>query len=110
MKCSKCQFENPEDSMFCGACGSPLEIEVICPNCGSKPPAGFKYCNKCGHNLSEPKEAPLKDDSGFLDAMPTTDTGDIETTVPAKEVRIPDAERRQLTVMFCDLVGSTTAA
>ena len=46
MKCPKCQFENPEGSMFCGACGSSLEIEVICPNCGSKPPAGFKFCNK----------------------------------------------------------------
>ncbi|MBE9508851.1 MAG: AAA family ATPase, partial [Chloroflexi bacterium] len=85
-------------SMFCGACGSSLEIEVICPNCGSKLPAGFKFCNKCGHNLSEPKEAHPKDDSGPLDAMPTA---------PAAEARAPDAERRQLTVMFCDLVGST---
>ena len=107
MKCPKCQFENPEDSMFCGACGSPLEIEVICPNCGSKPPAGFKFCNKCGHNLSEPKEVHPKDDSGSLDTMPKAATGDIQATAPAAEVRAPEAERRQLTVMFCDLVGST---
>jgi len=93
--------------MFCGACGSSLEIEVICPNCGSKPPAGFKFCNKCGHNLSEPKEAPLKDDSVPLGSMPTAATSDIQATAPAAEARAQDAERRQLTVMFCDLVGST---
>ena len=28
-------------------------------------------------------------------------------TAPAAERDLPDAERRQLTVMFCDLVGST---
>jgi len=93
--------------MFCGACGSSLEIEVICPNCGSKPPAGFKFCNKCGHKLSELKEAPPKDDSERLDAIPTAATSDIHATAPAAEVRTQNAERRQLTVMFCDLVGST---
>ena len=107
MKCPQCQFENPEDSMFCGACGSSLEIEVICPNCGSKPPAGFKFCNKCGHNLSKPKETPLKDDSEHLNAMPTEARSDIQAIAPAAEARAPEAERRQLTVMFCDLVGST---
>jgi predicted ATPase/class 3 adenylate cyclase len=107
MKCPKCQFENPEDSMFCGACGSSLEVEVICPNCGSKPPAGFKFCNKCGHNLSEPKEATPKDDSKPLNAMSTSAKRDIHATDPAAEARAPNAERRQLTVMFCDLVGST---
>jgi class 3 adenylate cyclase len=107
MKCPKCQFDNPADSMFCGACGSSLEIEVICPNCGSKPPTGFKFCNKCGYNLHEPKEAPTKDDSGPLDAISTADTSDSHATAPAAAVRAQEAERRQLTVMFCDQVGST---
>lgn len=26
MKCSKCDFENPETSRFCGACGAPLHL------------------------------------------------------------------------------------
>ncbi|MEJ2588793.1 MAG: zinc ribbon domain-containing protein, partial [Deltaproteobacteria bacterium] len=32
MKCSKCQFENPEGMKFCGECGARLE--EICPGCG----------------------------------------------------------------------------
>jgi hypothetical protein len=23
-KCSKCQFENPEDTLYCGKCATPL--------------------------------------------------------------------------------------
>jgi class 3 adenylate cyclase len=93
--------------MFCGACGSSLEIEVICPSCGSKPPSGFKFCNKCGHNLSEPKETPTIDDQEPPQATPTAPTNKTQTTSPAAEFVPQDAERRQLTVMFCDLVGST---
>jgi len=51
MQCPECQFENPADSLFCGECGSSLE--VTCPNCGAKPPANFKFCNKCGQRLRE---------------------------------------------------------
>ena len=49
MQCPKCGFENPADSLFCGECGSSLE--VTCPNCGATPPANFKFCNKCGQRL-----------------------------------------------------------
>src|SRR3954454_20774115 len=37
-----------------------------------------------------------------LDPQPVTDT-----TPPISEPLLPSGERRQLTVMFCDLVGST---
>ena len=33
--------------------------------------------------------------------------GNLSATAPAHETTTPSAERRQLTVMFCDLVGST---
>ena len=32
MECPGCQFENPQDSLFCGKCGAPLEIS--CSKCG----------------------------------------------------------------------------
>src|SRR5215471_16326424 len=39
--------------------------------------------------------------------LPSPGTGDDGLTVPASGLSAPAAERRQLTVLFCDLVGST---
>ncbi len=107
MKCPKCQIENPEDSSFCRKCGSSMELDITCPKCGSTHPPDSNFCNKCGHDLSKPKEAPSTDDSELPHAIPTAATNDTQTIAPAAEFRPQDAERRQLTVMFCDLVGST---
>jgi class 3 adenylate cyclase/predicted ATPase len=80
MPCSKCGFENPDGMKFCNECGSPLGR--LCPNCNFENPSGSKFCGECGTTLSkEVHEAIYK--------------------------REQDAERRQVTVMFCDLVGST---
>jgi len=102
MKCPKCQFENPRDSMFCGACGSSLEIELICPSCGSKPPAGFKFCNKCGHNLSEPKETPTPDYSEPTLLTPTPSADKTLASTMAIE-----GERKHVTAVFSDMSGYT---
>ena len=82
-------------------------MEHICPNCGAKTPASGKFCKECGYNLRKPKEAPRKDDSRPLHAMSTAATSNIQEAAPASEGSVQEAQRRQLTVMFCDLVGST---
>ncbi len=66
-----------------------------CPQCGFVNPAGFNFCGKCG--------APLTAQENFGPA------GDhSEPTSQNKSGRAAaKAERRQITVMFCDLVGST---
>lgn len=28
MKCPKCQFENPENTAFCGKCGTRFDVEI----------------------------------------------------------------------------------
>jgi hypothetical protein len=105
MKCPECQFDNREGAKFCSECGHKFKLS--CPKCGASIRASSKFCDECGHNLSEPKEAPPKDASGPLDAMPTAAKSDIQATPPAAEAHSLDAERRQLSVMFCDLLGST---
>jgi class 3 adenylate cyclase/predicted ATPase len=80
MPCSKCGFENPDGMKFCNECGSPLGGQ--CPNCNFENPSGSKFCGECGTPLSEHVHESLYK-------------------------REQDAERRQVTVMFCDLVGST---
>src|SRR5437867_436411 len=94
MTCPRCQHKNPAGVKFCGACGTRLE--VLCPACQAANPPTNRFCHECGQVLTvavEPVQA----------AEPTRPLGG-----PQAAPRIPaEAERRQLTVMFCDLVGST---
>ena len=67
-----------------------------CPNCHFDNPDQFKFCGACGTRI-----APL---------IPQTSQPVIEKTLSSfmpGDLRTVDAERRHITVMFCDLVGST---
>jgi class 3 adenylate cyclase/predicted ATPase len=48
--------------------------------------------------------------SGPVEPPDTTIDQDLQVGLPSPMPRIPDAERRQLTVLFCDLVDSTVLA
>jgi len=87
MRCPKCQHENPDAARFCMECGARLEN--VCPQCGAELPAEAISCMKCGTRLA-PTATTLQDEQEKALAEPPT-----------------EAERRQVTVMFCDLVGST---
>jgi class 3 adenylate cyclase/predicted ATPase len=73
--------------MFCEACGAALPVR--CASCGATSRAGARFCSKCGKAL-------IADNP----AKPAADVTPITQSTAS-------AERRQLTVMFCDLVGST---
>jgi class 3 adenylate cyclase/tetratricopeptide (TPR) repeat protein len=98
MRCAKCGCENPESQRFCGDCGSPLGNR--CARCGAENPAGQKFCGDCGADLSQPTAAPRSAESA---AAPVVG----EHGEPQE---VPKGERRHLTVLFCDLVGSTEIA
>jgi class 3 adenylate cyclase len=85
MRCPMCMSENAAARRFCAQCGVPLPSP--CPACGFENEPTARFCGGCGKAVGE-VAAP---------APPTT------TPLP----RTDSAERRQLTVMFCDLVGST---
>src|SRR5437868_1708594 len=92
MECPSCKADIPEGSNFCIECGASLP--VVCPCCGHGNPARAKFCASCGNKLATgastaPAEA----------ASPSS--------LPPPAAAPSSAERRQLTVMFCDLVGST---
>jgi len=89
MRCSNCGFENPDGMNFCGKCATSLGPG--CPNCGFNNPPGFEYCGKCAAPISKTQQVEKNR----------------EAQLPVRERQAPDAERRQITVMFCDLVGST---
>jgi len=85
MRCSKCGSDNREGRRFCRKCGSKLG--TVCPKCGAANEPDEDFCGDCGAALNPPAEAV---------AAPTQIT--------------PSGERRHLTVLFCDLVGSTEIA
>jgi len=106
MQCPKCQFENPEGTIFCGKCASKLEL--ICPKCNFSNPPDFIFCGKCAHNLSTPSETPPKDlsfDEKLTKIQRYLPKGLTEKILSQRD-RI-EGERKQVTVMFCDMEGFT---
>ncbi|MDH7499176.1 MAG: adenylate/guanylate cyclase domain-containing protein, partial [candidate division NC10 bacterium] len=99
MKCSQCQFENPEGSKFCLHCGSPTDLP--CPRCGNLLPRSARFCNQCGHDLSEPKPPPL-DYSAPQTYTPKFLADKILTSKSALE-----GERKLVTVLFADVAFFT---
>src|SRR6516162_7527485 len=84
MRCPSCTAENAATRRFCAQCGAALPVP--CPACGFQNETAARFCGGCGRPIGEiaaPEPA---------------------TALPPRRI---DAERRQLTVMFCDLVGST---
>ncbi len=85
MNCTTCGHQNSEQAKFCGECGKALAFR--CPTCSADIAPGLKFCTDCGYALTMVTPAPLPP------AIP--------------HVARLALERRQLTVMFCDLVDST---
>ena len=86
MRCSKCGTEGIAGKKFCAECGTPLGVR--CSKCGSQCLSGAKFCADCGTSLNVAVSARV-----------------LERPPPKKYEST--GERRHLTVMFCDLVGST---
>src|SRR6266540_6805607 len=89
MQCPQCQYENLPDSVFCPQCGAKLE--KACPRCQAANLLTSNFCRKCGSSL------------GGQSLVSQT----VDPRFQPPDSSSPEAERRQLTVMFCDLVGST---
>jgi class 3 adenylate cyclase/tetratricopeptide (TPR) repeat protein len=89
MRCSKCGSDNREGRKFCTNCGVPLV--PYCPKCGAAIQAGEKFCGECGAALGDAAPAAI-------------DAATVPVTASA------GGERRHLTVLFSDLVGSTEIA
>src|SRR6266542_2754115 len=106
MRCPSCGFTNAEGMHFCGRCGRKLSQP--CSACGFANPADHLFCGKCGARLPEPAAPPSPPSPARQDDPPVTQTTPVGFR-PATH-HPPEAERRQLTVLFGDLVDSTALA
>src|SRR5213594_2748624 len=104
MRCPHCRHETRELARFCGACGASLESSIACPRCTALNPRGQKFCDSCGESLSPAVGAPVtpRDARAYT---PRHLADKILTTRDALE-----GERKQVSVLFADLVDSMRLA
>ena len=110
MNCSNCGTENPDGAAFCMKCGHPLEAK--CANCGSGLPAGAAFCPTCGHAVGQPVATeeispPADGDDRLRRFMPADLAAKLQDAAAKGDMK---GERRIVTMLFCDIKGSTTAA
>jgi class 3 adenylate cyclase/tetratricopeptide (TPR) repeat protein len=92
MQCPACQFDNREGRRFCGRCGGALAL--TCSACGFQNDPDDHFCGGCGAALGVVPEA--------ADAVSPA-----EPEPAAESAEESQAERRQVTILFADLVGFT---
>src|SRR6516165_4272659 len=93
MRCQNCGIENAAGSRFCNRCGTQLNKR--CPKCGSERAPEAIFCSQCGAAIDAAERVRAVEQRGG----------------PAESRRGGlTGERRHLTVLFCDLVGSTEIA
>ncbi len=104
MKCPRCQADNRAERKFCAACGAPLAAN--CPTCGFENAPGEKFCGGCGKPLGgEPASAP-KAEPAAREVQSRLMPKDLAAKILNTRGQI-EGERRQVTVLFCDLARST---
>ena len=119
MRCPTCQTENPDEAKFCRECGSSLL--VICSNCDHENLPDSKFCNNCGQTLSTGSQPSSHRGHEQPDRqlVPAPDRTSLDRYLPpefaakldeARRGQAMEGERRVVTMLFCDLKGSTAAA
>jgi class 3 adenylate cyclase len=101
MRSPRCDADTPDGAKFCIECGTPLRAR--CPQCGADVLPRAKFCAECGTPLtaqtpappSAPAQSPLRYTPDHLAEKILTSRSALE------------GERKQVTVLFADLKGST---
>lgn len=91
VNCSTCGISNREGARFCVECGSPFPR--ACSTCAAAVAPTAKFCDQCGTLVAAAEEGQSFRDPASGTAPSSTKSG--------------TAVRKTITVLFCDLVGST---
>ncbi len=96
MQCFNCGFQNPVDANFCQNCGTALK--GACSNCGTLNDPTAKFCKNCG----QPQD---------VNSTTTIPPSTLDTVTRRDlSAGMQDGERRVLTMLFCDIKGTTALA
>ena len=135
MTCPWCNATNREGAAFCRNCGRLLLS--ACPTCGAAATAGANFCDTCGRphspqawlaaatpSLPRPLPNPRPQGEGVTPPVthpsPPSDPADtLQQFIPrelqdklraARRAGTMAGERRVVTMLFCDIKGSTALA
>jgi class 3 adenylate cyclase len=109
MRCVNCGTALLAGKKFCHACGTPAGVQ--CRGCGANLQPEFRFCPDCGLAVAAadvhdgappPAEDPFARMSRHIPEA-------LAQKIRAAQGTI-EGERKQVTVLFCDLVGSTSLA
>src|SRR4051794_1409611 len=100
MTCVACGYEGASTARFCGSCGAPLGWRW--DECGARNVDAPRFCEECGASRSPASSV----ESGPVRSAPIDDIAPTGRQRPPSVAESP-GERRHLTVLFSDLVGST---
>ena len=100
MRCPGCQQQVPDDADFCPRCGVRV---AVCPDCGTAAAPGDAFCRRCGRAL-----AAMAPPARFASPRGYTPRHLAEKILTSRGAL--EGERKTVTVVFADLVGSTARA
>jgi class 3 adenylate cyclase/tetratricopeptide (TPR) repeat protein len=102
MQCPRCRLNNRDEARFCRACGTA--VRPVCSVCGSNLAAESRYCDNCGSPSAVVG-------AGQIVSPPLASPYFAAASSSAKTIFSSDTalegERKQVTVLFSDVQGST---
>ena len=102
VNCPNCKSENPAAARYCLQCGAALV--QTCSSCQAELPASARFCMFCGQAVRQITPEDANRLSRLAASAPAPLAEKVLTT------RIRPGERRMVTVLLVDVVGSTGLA
>ena len=122
--CPSCNHQNPEGSLQCENCYTPLLATVGCPNCGASIQTDATFCGQCGFNLQAENpfaevslaETPFASEEAFLPEeiplpeekpLSAASSNILPETSMASPIQSPwDEQEEDMTIGQTDLVSA----
>ncbi len=100
MQCTGCGQENRDEARFCRGCGRPFARS--CAACGAEVLPDAAFCDRCGARLATAPAPPVPAPASYTPAH-------LAARIRASSAGLA-GERKLVTILFADVVGSTAIA
>src|SRR5215831_7121385 len=104
MICPQCQRENLPDSIFCDRCG--MRFETVCSHCDEPNRLDATFCRICGQLIDQIKTTAPATVAGISTPDSYVPKHLAEKILASRQSL--EGERKQVTVLFADIRGSTS--